>query len=91
MKKFSLAVLAAIVLSACTASTYSNRGNATILSSKNISKDVVELTVRKDDGEIVTMTRQYDSHAAVGARVDTSSENAQEDEGLKTITRYNFK
>ncbi len=91
MKKLSLAVLATIALSACTASSYSNRGNATILSSKDISKDVVELTVRKDNGEIVTMTRQYDSHATVGARVDTSSENAQDDTGLKTITRYGFK
>ena len=69
MKKLSLAVLVSMVLAACTADVYSTKGDATILSSKDISKDVVELTVQKDNGEIVTLKRKYDSHATVGARV----------------------
>lgn len=47
MKKLSLAVLVSMVLAACTAEVYSNRGDATILNGKNISKDVVELTVQR--------------------------------------------
>lgn len=91
MKKLSLAVLASMILAACTAEVYSNRGDATILSSKEISKDVVELTVQKDNGEIVTLTRQYDSHATVGARVTVSDKDNNQDSDLNTIRRYEFK
>lgn len=91
MKKISLALLVSMVLAACTAEVYSDKGNATILSSKDLSKDVVELTVQKDNGEIVTMTRQYDSHAAVGARVNVTDNYEHKDADLKTITRYEFK
>lgn len=91
MKKLSLAVLASMILAACTAEVYSNRGDATILSSKEISKDVVELTVQKDNGEIVTLTRQYDSHAAVGARVTVADQDNNQDADLNTIRRYEFK
>ena len=91
MKKLSLAVLVSMVLAACTADVYSTKGDATILSSKNISKDVVELTVKKDNGEIVTLTRQYDSHATVGARVTVTDQENKQDSDLKTIHRYEFK
>ena len=91
MKKFSLAVLVSMVLAACTAEVYSNKGNATVLSSKDLSKDVVELTVQKDSGEVITMTRQYDSHAAVVARVYVTYNYEHKDADLKTITRYEFK
>lgn len=91
MKKLSLAVLASMILAACTAEVYSNRGDATILSSKEISKDVVELTVQKDSGEIVTLTRQYDSHATVGARVTVADKDNNQDSDLNTIRRYEFK
>ncbi|AFU19539.1 hypothetical protein [Actinobacillus suis] len=91
MKKFSLAVLATVALAACTQDFYSDKGNATVLSSKDLSKDVVELTVRKDNGEVVTMTREYDSHAAVGARVNVSDNYEHKDPDLKTIHRYEFK
>jgi hypothetical protein len=91
MKKLSLAVLVSMVLAACTAETFSNRGNATIIGSKDLSKDVVELTVQKDNGEIVTMTREYDAHAAVGTRVNVTENYNHEDPDLKTITRYEFK
>lgn len=91
MKKLSLAVLASIVLAGCTANVYSDKGNATILDSKFLSNDVVELTVQKDNGEVVKMTRQYDAHAAVGARVTVSDNYEHQDSDLKTITRYEFK
>ncbi|EIJ67512.1 deoxyribose-phosphate aldolase [Haemophilus parahaemolyticus] len=91
MKKLSLAVLVSMVLAACTAEVYSNRGDATILSSKNISNDVVELTVQKDNGEIVTLKRKYDSHATVGARVTVTGQENKQDSDLKTIHRYEFK
>ena len=85
MKKLSLAVLVSMVLAACTAEVYSSRGDATILSSKDISKDVVELTVQKDNGEIVTLKRQYDS------RVTVADQENKQDSDLKTIHRYEFK
>lgn len=91
MKKLSLAVLVSMVLAACTAEVYSTKGDATILSSKDISKDVVELTVQKDNGEIVTLTRKYDSHATVGARVTVADKDNNQDADLNTIRRYEFK
>lgn len=91
MKKLAVILISTITLAACTQSLYSKGGNATILSSKELSKDTVELTVRKDSGEIVTMTRQYDAHAAVGARVTVSDTQNNEDADLKTIQRYEFK
>lgn len=91
MKKLSLAVLMSAVLIACTQDVYSNKGNATILSSKDLSPEVVELVVQKDSGELVTMTRKYDAHAAVGARVTVTDEYKHEDPDLKTIHRYEFK
>ena len=91
MKKLSLAVLVSMVLAACTADVYSTKGDATILSSKDISKDVVELTVQKDNGEIVTLKRKYDSHATVGARVTVADQDNSHDADLNTIRRYEFK
>lgn len=91
MKKLSLTVLVSMVLAACTADVYSTKGDATILSSKDISKDVVELTVQKDNGEIVTLKRKYDSHATVGARVTVANQDNNQDADLNTIRRYEFK
>lgn len=88
MKKLSIIVLMSALLAACTAEVYSNKGNATILSSKNLSGNAVELVVQKDNGEVVTLTREYDAHAAVGARVELSDSQNPE---LKTIRRYEFK
>ena len=91
MKKLSLAVLVSMVLAACTADVYSTKGDATILSSKDISKDVVELTVQKDNGEIVTLKRKYDSHSTVVARVTVADQDNSQDADLNTIRRYEFK
>nr|WP_314741776.1 deoxyribose-phosphate aldolase [uncultured Haemophilus sp.] len=91
MKKLSLAVLLSMVLAACTSEVYSTEGDATILSSKDISKDVVELTVQKDNGEIITLKRKYDSHATVGARVTVADKDNGQDADLDTIRRYEFK
>lgn len=91
MKKLSLVVLASLVLAACTADVYSDKGNATILSSKQLSNDVVELTVERDNGERVVLTRKYNSHAAVGARVNLADKIQNQDSDLKTIRRYEFK
>ncbi len=91
MKKFSLIVLMSAVLAACTADVYSDKGNATVVSSKNLSDNTVELVVKKDNGELVTMTREYDVHAAVGARVNVTDNYNHEDPDLKTIRRYEFK
>lgn len=90
MKKLSLVLLASL-LAACTAETYTKQGNATILSSKAVDQNNVELTIAKDDGEIVKMTRLYDAHATVGARITVGDAKANRDEDLKTITRYEFK
>ena len=80
MKKLSLAaVFSAIVLSACTADFYADKGNATILDSKDLGDEKMKLT------------REYDAHATVGARVVVADENHQQDEDLKTIRRYEFK
>lgn len=91
MKKLSFILLAGTLLSACTANIYASKGNATITNSKNLNQDAVELTITKDDGEIVKMIRQYDAHAAVGARVTIGDPEENRDEDLKTITRYEFK
>lgn len=91
MKKLSLAVLASMILAACTADVYSTKGDATILTSKDLSKDLVELTVQKDNGEIVTLKRKYDSHATVGARVTVADKDNNQDADLNTIRRYEFK
>ncbi|MDD0823501.1 deoxyribose-phosphate aldolase [Mannheimia sp. AT1] len=91
MKKLSLAVLASLVLAACTAEVYSGKGNATVLSSKPLSNDTVELVVQRDNGENVTLTRKVDAHAAVGARVYLADEIKNEDADVKTIRRYEFK
>lgn len=91
MKKLSLAVLASLTLAACTADVYSDKGNATVLSSKPLSNEVVELVVQRDNGETVTLTREYDAHAVVGARVHLADEIKNQDEDLKTIRRYEFK
>lgn len=91
MKKLSLVVLMSAVLAACTADVYPSKGNATILSSKTLNQDTVELTIQKDDGEVVSMVRKYDAHATVGARVIVGDAKANQDEDLKTIRRYEFK
>lgn len=86
MKKYLLTLIAATTLVACTSDVYSSKGNATIQSSKPITSEQVELVVQKDNGELVTITRNYDAHAAVGARVNIDDENK-----IKTIHRYEFK
>lgn len=91
MKKLSLILLMSAALAACTADSYSGEGNATILSSKTLDVNTVEITAVKDDGEVVKMTRQYDAHAAVGARIIVGDANANRDEDLQTIRRYEFK
>lgn len=91
MKKLSIAMLVTLILSGCSADVYSDKGNATILSSKFISNDAVELTVQRDNGETVTLSRKYDAHATVGARVNLADEIQNQDSDLKTIVRYEFK
>lgn len=91
MKKVLFISLASVFLAACTHSVYAKKGNATVVSSKYLSPEVVQLVVKKDNGELVTLTRQYDSHAAVGARVNVADEVNHQDEDLKTIRRYEFK
>lgn len=91
MKKLSLALLASLTLAACTADVYAEKGNATVISSKPLSSDVVELVVQRDNGEKVTLTRKYDAHAAVGAKVILANEIKNEDADLRTIRRYEFK
>lgn len=91
MKKLSLAVLMSLVLAACTAEVYSSKGNATILSSKPLSSNTVELVVQRDSGENVTLIRKADEHAAVGARVYLADEIQNQDSDVKTIKRYEFK
>lgn len=91
MKKYALAIAIIITLAGCTQSVYSQKGNATIISSKPISAEAVELVVEKDNGEVVTMTREYDAHATVGARVDVAEIYNKQHSDLKTIRRYEFK
>ncbi|QIM62175.1 deoxyribose-phosphate aldolase [Pasteurellaceae bacterium Orientalotternb1] len=91
MKKLSLVVLMTAVLAGCTAHVYSGKGNATILSSKALDVNTVELTAQKDNGEVVTLVRQYDAHATVGSRIVVGDAAANRDEDLKTIRRYEFK
>lgn len=89
MKKSAAILVVTFLLAACSAEVYSEKGNATILTSQNLSNEVQELTVRRDNGEIVTVTREFDSHAAVGARVNLAEGN--DNPTLKTIRRYEFK
>lgn len=91
MKKWIWLGLMSVALSACSAQSYSKKGNATVLSSKDIDDRTVELVVKKDDGNLVTLTRQYDAHAAVGARVQLDEIISQQDGDLTTIKRYEFK
>lgn len=91
MKKLSLALLMSVALVACTSSVYSKKGNATIIGSKDLDKDTVELTIAKDNGQVATVVRKYDAHAAVGARVIVDDLQTNQDSDLKTITRYEFK
>lgn len=91
MKKLSLVLLMSAVLAACTADVYPSKGNATILNSKTVDADTVELTIGKDDGEVVKMMRKYDAHATVGARVIVGDAQANQDPDLKTVRRYEFK
>lgn len=91
MKKFSLVMLMSAVLAACTADVYSDKGNATVLNSRDLDPNTVELTVVKDNGEVAKMVRKYDAHAAVGARIVAGDMEANRDEDLKTIRRYEFK
>lgn len=91
MKKVLLISLVSVLLAACTHSVYAKKGNATVVSSKYLSSEVVQLVVQKDSGELVTLTRKYDSHAAVGARVNVADEANHQDKDLKTIRRYEFK
>ncbi|WGE88903.1 deoxyribose-phosphate aldolase [Actinobacillus arthritidis] len=91
MKKFSFTLLATVALATCTQDFYADKGNATILDSKTLSQDTVQLTVKKDNGELVTLTRKYDSHATVGARVNLAEKIEQQDSDLTTIRRYEFK
>lgn len=91
MKKLSLTVLASLVLAACTASSYSEKGNATVIASKPLSNDVVELTVQRDSGETVKLTREYNAHVAVGARIYLADRISNQDSDIKTIKRYEFK
>ena len=53
--------------------------------------NTVEITAQKDNGEVVTLVRQYDAHAAVGSRIIVGDAAANRDEDLKTIRRYEFK
>lgn len=89
MKKSAFVLTAGLLLIGCTAEVYTEKGNATILTSKNLSDQVQELTVRRDNGEVVTVTREFDSHAAVGARVNLA--DGEDNPALKTIHRYEFK
>lgn len=91
MKKLSLVVLMGAALAACTQDVYSTKGNATILSSKDVSPETVELVIQKDNGELVTMTRKHDARSTVGARVSVPDEYNHEDADLKPIHRYEFK
>ena len=91
MKKLSLAVLASLILAACTADVYSDKGNATVLSSKAVSNEQVELVVQRDNGETVKLIRKNDEHAAVGARVYLNDEIKNQDSDIQTIKRYEFK
>ena len=83
-------MLMSMALSACTAEVYSDRGNASVLSSKNLDQNTVELTVAKDNGEIVTIVRQYDSRTVVGARLIVDDAQSKDD-SVKTVHRYEFK
>lgn len=91
MKKLTLIALMSLVMTACTANCYSGKGNATVLTSKNITDKTVELTVKKDDGNVLTLQRQYDSHVVPGSRVNVSDEYNKQDSDLVSIKRYEFK
>ena len=89
MKKLILVVLMIATLSACTAGVYANRGNASIIRSKPVSAETVELTIQKDSGEVVTLTRGHNGKAAVGARVHLIEDGEQPD--IVLVNRYDFK
>ncbi|QIW14922.1 deoxyribose-phosphate aldolase [Pasteurellaceae bacterium RH1A] len=96
MKKLSLVVLMSMVMAACTANVYNKQGNAQVVTSKAIGqtkegKEVVELLVRKDNGEEVVMTREYDAHVTVGSRIHVSEKYDHQDPDLISIRRYEFK
>ncbi|AIK18264.1 deoxyribose-phosphate aldolase [Glaesserella parasuis] len=86
MKKLSSILLIGIISVACTAEKYTSEGNATIVTSEYLSFDSVKLTIKKDNGELVTINRKYDAHATVGGRVHINEMNR-----LETIPRYEFK
>lgn len=86
MKKLSSILLIGIISVACTAEKYTSEGNATIVTSEYLSFDSVKLTIKKDNGELVTINRKYDAHATVGTRVHINEMNR-----LETIPRYEFK
>lgn len=91
MKKLTLVALVCLMMTACTASSYANKGNATVLTSKFINNDAIELTIQKDNGQVITMFRKYDGHVTVGSRVNVNEEYNQQDSDLISITRYEFK
>lgn len=91
MKKLSLVVLMSMVMAACTASSYSKKGNASVILSTPKENNTVELVVRKDDGEQVVLLREYDSYITVGSRVSVKDADNHQDQDLKPIHRYEFK
>lgn len=91
MKTLTTAIILSLALSACTAQVYTNKGNATVLTSKDISKDVSELTVRRDNGEVLTIQREYDAHATAGARIYLADPYENRSSDLTTIRRWEFK
>lgn len=89
MKKFVLVTVVSSLLVACSAEVYSKKGNATILSSRYVSDDKVELVVVNDKNESFTIVRPYDAHATVGSRVYLTHDEQKTE--LETIRRYEFK
>ncbi|WP_404857013.1 deoxyribose-phosphate aldolase [Glaesserella parasuis] len=75
-----------VAVMSCGFKKYTSEGNATIVTSEYLSFDSVKLTIKKDNGELVTINRKYDAHATVGARVHINEMNR-----LETIPRYEFK
>ena len=90
MKKLSLVVLMIAALSACTETIYSHQGNASIIDSKSISAERVELVIQKDSGELVTLQRERDERASVGARVSLTESNGKQP-NLVIIQHHEFK
>ena len=90
MKKVSLVVLMIAALSACTETIYWHKGNASIIDSKSISAERVELVIQKDSGELVTLQRERDERASVGARVSLTESNGKQP-NLVIIQHHEFK